>query len=392
MNYRQDKYGNKLSILGFGCLRFPQKLGRIDLEETEREIKLAIEQGINYFDTAYIYSGSEAALGEILEKNGLRDKVNIATKLPHYLIKNPAGLDKLFAEELRRLRTDHVEYYLMHMLNDIEAWQRLKDMGIEAWIAEKKRSGAIGQVGFSYHGNTEMFCKILDAYDWDFCQIQYNYLDEHAQAGRKGLYHAYEKGIPVIIMEPLRGGKLVKFLPTAAKEIFEKHPVKRSPAEWGLRWLWNQPEVTVVLSGMNSDAMVRENIRVASEVQIGEQGEEEAALYAKVVKAINENVKVGCTACGYCMPCPKGVDIPGTFAIYNRWYGEDKAGAFKEYLKCTTFRKNSTAASQCIGCGKCEKHCPQGIEIRKNLKEAQKALETPIYKICSKFVGWFAHF
>ena len=392
MNYRQDKYGKPLSVLGFGCLRFPQKLGRIDMEETEREIKLAIERGINYFDTAYIYGGSEAALGEILEKNDLRDKVNIATKLPHYLIKSPAGLDKLFAEELRRLRTDHVEYYLMHMLNDIEAWQRLKDMGIEDWIAEKKRTGQIGQVGFSYHGNTEMFCKIVDAYDWDFCQIQYNYLDEHAQAGRKGLYHAHAKGIPVIIMEPLRGGKLVKFLPTAAREIFEKHPVKRSPAEWGLRWLWNQKEVTVVLSGMNSQEMVLENIRVASETRIGEQGEEEKALYAAVVKAINENVKVGCTACGYCMPCPKGVDIPGTFAIYNRWYGEDKAGAFKEYLKCTTFRKNSTAASNCIGCGKCEKHCPQGIEIRKNLKEAQKALETPFYKICKKFVGWFAHF
>ncbi len=392
MNYRQDKYGNPLSVLGFGCLRFPQKKGRIDMEETEREIKLAIEQGINYFDTAYIYSGSEAALGEILEKNNLRHKVNIATKLPHYLIKSAAGLDKLFNEELRRLRTDHVEYYLMHMLNDIEAWQRLKDMGIEEWIAEKKRTGQIKQVGFSYHGNTDMFCKIVDAYDWDFCQIQYNYLDEHAQAGRKGLYHAHAKGIPVIIMEPLRGGKLVKFLPTAAREIFEKYPVKRSPAEWGLRWLWNQKEVTVVLSGMNSQEMVLENIRVASETQIGEQGEAEKELYAAVVKAINENVKVGCTACGYCMPCPKGVDIPGTFAIYNRWYGEDKHGAFKEYLKCTTFRKNSTAASNCIGCGKCEKHCPQGIEIRKNLKEAQKALETPVYKICKKFVGWFAHF
>ena len=392
MNYRLDKYGNPLSVLGFGCLRFPQKKGRIDMEETEREIKLAIEQGINYFDTAYIYSGSEAALGEILEKNDLRDKVNIATKLPHYLIKSAAGLDKLFDEELRRLRTDHVEYYLMHMLNDIEAWQRLKDMGIEDWIAEKKRTGQIKQVGFSYHGNTDMFCRIVDAYDWDFCQIQYNYLDEHAQAGRKGLNHAHAKGIPVIIMEPLRGGKLVKFLPTAAREIFEKYPVKRSPAEWGLRWLWNQKEVTVVLSGMNSQEMVLENIRVASETQIGEQGEAEKELYAAVVKAINANVKVGCTACGYCMPCPKGVDIPGTFAIYNRWYGEDKGGAFKEYLKCTTFRKNSTAASDCIGCGKCEKHCPQGIEIRKNLKEAQKALETPIYKICKKFVGWFAHF
>jgi predicted aldo/keto reductase-like oxidoreductase len=277
----------------------------------------------------------------------------------------------------------------MHMLNDIEAWQRLKDMGIEDWIAEKKRTGQIKQVGFSYHGNTDMFCRIVDAYDWDFCQIQYNYLDEHAQAGRKGLYHAHAKGIPVIIMEPLRGGKLVKFLPTAAREIFEKHPVKRSPAEWGLRWLWNQKEVTVVLSGMNSQEMVLENIRVASETQIGEQGEAEKTLYAAVVKAINENVKVGCTACGYCMPCPKGVDIPGTFAIYNRWYGEDKGGAFKEYLKCTTFRKNSTAASNCIGCGKCEKHCPQSIPIRKHLKDAQKVLEDPAYKIASRFAKWF---
>ena len=392
MNYRADKYGNSLSILGFGCLRFPQKLGRIDMEETERQIKLAIEQGVNYFDTAYIYTGSEAALGEILERNGLRDQVNIATKLPHYLIKNPAGLDRMFDEELRRLRTDHVDYYLMHMLNDIEAWERLKEMGIEAWIAAKKASGQIRQVGFSYHGNTDMFCRIVDAYDWDFCLIQYNYLDEHAQAGRRGLHHAHAKGLPVIIMEPLRGGKLVQYLPEKAKALFANYPVKRSPAEWGLRWLWNQEEVTVVLSGMNSDAMVRENIRTASGVQAGELRPEEEALYAQVVKAINENTKVGCTACGYCQPCPKGVDIPGTFAIYNRWYAEDKAGAFKEYLKCTTLRKNSTAASNCVGCGKCENHCPQGIRIRKELKEAQKALETPLYKICSKVVGWFAHF
>ena len=392
MNYRTDKYGNKLSALGFGCLRFPQKLGKIDMEETKREIRLAIEQGVNYFDTAYIYNGSEAALGEILQRSGLRDKVNIATKLPHYLIKSPAGLDRMFNEELRRLRTDHVEYYLMHMLNDIEAWHRLQEMGIEDWIARKKASGQIRQVGFSYHGNTDMFIRIVDAYDWDFCQIHYNYLDEHAQAGRRGLHHAHAKGLPVIIMEPLRGGKLVQHLPEKAKAIFEAYPVRRTPAEWGLRWLWNQKEVTVVLSGMNSDAMVRENIRTASDAQVGQLGQEEMALYAKVVQAINENTKVGCTACGYCQPCPMGVDIPGTFAIYNRWYGEDKAGAFKEYLKCTTFRKNSTAASNCIGCGKCEKHCPQGIQIRQELKEAQKALETPLYRICSKVVGWFAHF
>jgi len=392
MHYRNDKYGNQLSILGFGCLRFPQKLGMIDMEQTEKQICQAIEQGVNYFDTAYIYPGSEAALGKILEKNGLREKVNIATKLPHYLIKNREGLDKLFAEELRRLRTDHVEYYLMHMLTDIDTWNRLKELGIEDWIAQKKRSGQIGQVGFSYHGNTDMFIQLVDAYDWDFCQIQYNYLDEHTQAGRRGLHYAHAKGIPVIIMEPLRGGKLVGMLPEKAKRLFGEYPVKRSPAEWGLRWLWDQKEVTVVLSGMNSEEMVRENIRTASDVHAGELGERERKLYEQVVRAINENTKVGCTGCGYCQPCPKGVDIPGTFAIYNRWYGESKIGAYAEYIKCTTLRKNATTAANCVDCGKCEKHCPQNIPIRQELKAARKALEIPLYKLFRKAVGWFVRF
>jgi len=308
------------------------------------------------------------------------------------LIRKEGGPDKLFAEELRRLRTDYVDYYLMHMLNDVEAWERLKAMGIEDWIAEKKKSGAIRQVGFSYHGNTEMFCKILDAYDWEFCQIQYNYLDEHSQAGRRGLHYAAEKGIPVIIMEPLRGGRLVNQLPEAAKQIFDSYPVKRSYAEWGLRWLWNQPEVTVILSGMNTREMVLENTRIASEVRSGEQGPEEEALYAQVVKAIRDSVKVGCTGCGYCQPCPMGVDIPGAFAAYNRWYSEEKTGAFMDYVKCTTLRKNATAVSNCIGCGKCEKHCPQKIEIRKELKDVQKTLETPLYRIVRKAAGWVTHF
>ena len=392
MNYRTDKYGNPLSILGFGCMRFQRKGGRIDMEEMEKEILLSIEQGVNYFDTAYIYPGSEAALGQVLEKNGLRETVNIATKLPHYLIKNKDGLEKLFQEELRRLRTDHVDYYLMHMLNDVGAWERLKKMGIEEWIAQKKASGAIRQVGFSYHGNTDMFCKLLDAYDWEFCQIQYNYLDEHSQAGRRGLQYAAEKGIPVIIMEPLRGGRLVNQLPEKAKKLFEVYPEKRTPAEWGLRWLWNQPEVTVVLSGMNTQQMVQENIRIASAVRAGEQGPEEEALYAEVVKAIQESVKVGCTGCGYCQPCPMGVDIPGAFAAYNRWYSEEKTGAFMDYVKCTTLRKNATAVSNCIGCGKCENHCPQKIEIRKELKNVQKTLETPLYRIVRTVAGWVAHF
>lgn len=392
MNYRTDKYDNQLSILGFGCMRFPQKMGRIDMEETEREIMTAYQAGVNYYDTAYIYPGSEAALGEIFERNNIREKVYIATKLPHYLIKSVADMDKLFAEELRRLRTDYVDYYLMHMLTDTDTWNRLKSLGIEEWITQKKASGAIRQIGFSYHGNSEMFCNLVDAYDWDFCQIQYNYMDEHSQAGRRGLYHAHEKGIPVIIMEPLRGGKLVNRLPDTAKKIFEEYKIKRTPAQWAFRWLWNQPEVTVVLSGMNSDEMVRDNIQTASTVEVGELREEEEQMLKQVVAAINAKMKVGCTGCGYCMPCPKGVDIPGTFAAYNRRYAEGKFWSFVDYVMCTTLRKNSTAASNCVGCGKCEKHCPQHIEIRKCLKDAQKELETPIYKVVRKVVKGFMKF
>ncbi len=392
MKYRKDKYGNDLSVLGYGCMRFPKKHGKIKMDIAEKLLCRAVEQGINYFDTAYIYSGSEAALGEIFEKHNLRKQVNIATKLPHYLIRNADGLEKLFAEELRRLRTDYVDYYLMHMLNDVETWQRLREMGIEQWIAEKKKSGTIRQIGFSYHGNSEMFCKILDAYDWDFCQVQYNYLDEHAQAGRRGVEYAHSKGIPVIIMEPLRGGKLVNFLPEKAKKIIAEYPVKRSAAEWGLRWLWDQQEVTVVLSGMGSSFMLEENLKIASASEVGQVPQAERQLYTQVVQTIRETEKVGCTGCGYCQPCPMGVDIPGAFAAYNRWYGEDKKNAFKDYLKCTTFRKNATGAGNCIGCGKCEKHCPQGIAIRKELKEVQKTMETPLYQLIKKGAGWFVHF
>ncbi len=392
MNYRTDKYGNELSILGFGCLRFPQKMGKIDLAETEREIMEAYRAGVNYFDTAYVYTGSEAALGQILEKNGIREKVHIATKLPHYLVKTREDIDKMFNEELKRLRTDYVDYYLMHMLNDPAAWERMKSLGILQWLEDKKAKGIIRQVGFSYHGNSDVFCKVLDCYDWDFCQIQYNYLDEHSQAGRKGLRYAHSKGLPVIIMEPLRGGRLVSLLPDTAKKIMASYKVRRTPAQWGFRWLWNQPEVTVVLSGMNSMDMVKENIQTACDVKIGEMGPDEEAMLARVVKAIQSDMKVGCTGCGYCMPCPKGVDIPGTFAAYNRRYAENWYTAMKEYFMCTTLRKNSAAASNCVECGKCEKHCPQNIPIRKKLKEARKVLEGPVYKVARKVAGWFTKF
>lgn len=392
MQYRTDRYGNSLSILGFGCMRFQRKAGIIDMAEAEREIMAAYQGGVNYFDTAYIYPGSESLIGEIFEKNGIREKIHIATKLPHYLIKSLSSMDRLFAEELKRLRTDYVDYYLMHMLNDVDTWERLKAMGIEDWIAQKKASGAIRQIGFSYHGNSETFCRLLDAYDWDFCQIQYNYLDEHSQAGRRGLHHAAEKGIPVIIMEPLRGGKLVNRLPKEALEIFRNHTPSHTPAQWGFRWLWNQPEVTVVLSGMNTQEMVQDNLSTADRAGVHALTEKDHAMLARVVSAINASVKVGCTGCGYCMPCPKGVDIPGTFAAYNRYHTESKFSGFREYLMCTTLRKNSAAASNCIGCGKCEAHCPQGLPIRHHLHEARQELESPVYHAARKAAGWFVHF
>jgi len=386
MNYRKDRYGNDISILGFGCMRFPRSMGRIDMAETEREIVAAVEAGINYFDTAYIYGGSEAALGEILEKNNLRHRVKIATKLPHYLIKSREGLEKCFQEQLRRLRTDHIDYYLMHMLSDTGTWEKLKALGIEDWIAEKKQLGQIGQVGFSYHGMSEMFCALLDAYDWDFCQIQYNYMDEHSQAGRRGLHRAHEKGLPVIIMEPLRGGKLAANLPPRAQAIFDGAQPKRSAAHWAFRWLWDQKEVSCVLSGMNSMEMLRENIAAASEADVGDLGEVDQAMLRAVAAAINEKMPVGCTGCGYCMPCPRGVDIPGSFAAYNRSASEGRFSALKEYTMCTAMRRQSSAASNCIGCGKCESHCPQSLPIRQHLSEAAKTLEGPIYKAARFFI------
>lgn len=386
MNYRKDKYGNEISVLGFGCMRFTQSGGKIDINKAEKEIMTAFHAGVNYYDTAYIYPGSEAAIGEIFARNHIREQIKIATKLPHYLVKSADSMEKYFSEQLKRLQTDYIDYYLMHMLTDVQTWDKLKNMGILDWLEKKKESGAIRQVGFSYHGNSDMFCQLIDAYDWDFCQIQYNYLDEHSQAGRRGLTYAAQKGIPVIIMEPLRGGRLANRLPENALQLFEKYPQKFTPAQWAFKWLYNQQEVTCVLSGMNSVEMIEENVKTASATSVGALGEAEEQLLQKVVAAINEKMKVGCTGCGYCMPCPMNVDIPGTFAAYNRRYSDGWFTALKEYFMCTAMRKNSSAASNCIECGKCEKHCPQNIKIREQLKNAKKELESPIYKLGAKIV------
>ncbi len=392
MNYREDKYGNKLSVLGYGCMRFTSKMGKLDIDKAEQEILTAYQNGVNYFDTAYIYPGSEALLGEVLESNAIRDKVNIATKLPHYLIKTKEDFDRIFSEELKRLQTDYIDYYLMHMLSDVAAWERMEQLGAKEWIQEKKASGQIRQIGFSYHGNSDMFCQIIDAYDWDFCMIQYNYMDENSQAGKKGLQYASSKGLPVFIMEPLRGGRLANRLPEEAKQIFKEYKIQHTPAQWSFKWLWNQPEVTVVLSGMNSTEMVLDNTKTASESCVGELSVEDEAMLQDVVKAINQKMKIGCTGCGYCVPCPKKVDIPGVFSAYNRRYTDGKFEGLKDYFMCTTLRENSTAASNCVGCGKCKSHCPQSIDIPSELKTVQKEMEGTIYKIARKITKLFARF
>ena len=386
MRYRQDRYGNELSQLGYGCMRFTKKGSQIDYEKAEREVLYAIEHGINYFDTAYAYMGSEECLGRILEENGVRDKVNIATKLPQYLLRSMKVIDKTFREELRRLRTDHIDYYLMHMFTDLSEWERLQSYGIEQWIADRKAEGSIRQIGFSYHGDTAMFLRILDAYDWDFCQVQYNYLDENSQAGRKGVMAAAERGIPVIIMEPLRGGKLVD-LPVNAKRELRESGTGYSAAELGLRWLWDQSEVTVVLSGMNSLEMVGENIRIASDAAPGSFTDADRELIDRIRKIIKEKEKVGCTGCRYCMPCPQGIDIPGTFYYYNLMYIEKgKNRARFEYLRNVGMQKEPHCASACGRCGKCEQHGPQQIPIRDVLKKADRDLRPLAYRAAMKVV------
>ena len=390
MNYRTDRYGNELSILGYGCMRFTQKGVGIDYDKAERELLRAIELGVNYFDTAFVYPGSEELLGKVLANNGVRNQVKVATKLPQYLVRSAAAIDRFFDEELRRLQTDHIDYYLMHMVTDLAQWENLQRLGIEDWIATKKASGQIGQIGFSFHGGSDAFIAVLEAYDWDFCQIQYNYLDEHTQAGRRGLMAAAEKGIPVIIMEPLRGGKLVDLMPEEGKQLIAASPRGWSAAEWAFRWLWDQPQVTVVLSGMNSIEMLEENCRVASEVEPGQLTENDFSLLAQVTDAINGKMRVGCTGCGYCMPCPQGVDIPALFRCYNRMYTEGKGSGRKEYWQTVSLRKEKAFARQCVGCGKCERHCPQGIAIREQIHIADRELRPLPWRIAGDVARGFA--
>ena len=386
MQYRSDpKTGEPLSALGFGCMRFTRRGRGIDQKKADREMKRALELGVNYFDTAYVYPGSEVCLGRFIKRYRCRKKVNIATKLPHYRVKRAGELEQYFSEELERLQTDYVDYYLMHMLNDAKSWERLVALGILPWLDKKKQTGAIRRVGFSFHGGTDSFRELLDAYDWDFCQIQFNYMDEHAQAGIEGLDYAAKKGIPVIVMEPLRGGRLAKLPKKAAREFARVSP-ERSAAEWALRWIWNHPAVTVVLSGMNDLAQVEENCRIASESLPGHLTKKELAVYGRVLKEIHATVKIGCTGCGYCQPCPHGVDIPTCFSAYNNSYADGYVAGFREYLMCTTMRRSASNAGLCVKCGACERHCPQHLPIRRDLKRVRRRFETPVFTVARRIV------
>lgn len=394
MNYRVNpKNGDRLSILGYGCMRFPTRGNAIDEAEAERHLLAAIEGGVNYFDSAWIYHGgkSEQFLGGVLKRNNLRDRVKIATKLPVYLVRKAADIDRFFDAQLERLQTDRIDYYLMHILSDVATWERLKAMGIEQWIERKKQSGQIVNIGFSYHGSKPEFRGLLDAYDWDFCQIQYNYLDVNNQAGREGLLYAEARGIPVIAMEPLRGGKLAHGLPKEVSALWESAQPKRSAVEWALRWVWNHPQVLLLLSGMSAMEQVQDNLRIASQAQADEMDEVQLAMFDRARQIFGQKMKVPCTGCGYCMPCPAGVDIPTCFTCYNL-LGEGGLKARMNYMRDTgAWTDGPAVASQCVQCGKCEAHCPQHIQIRSELKSTAKALEGPLFKpvvfLARKFMG-----
>jgi hypothetical protein len=381
MLYRKmPKNTDELSILGFGCMRLASKEdGSIDEERATKQLRYAIDQGVNYVDTAWPYhmGASEPFLGRALA-DGYREKVKIATKLPSFLIETREDMDKYLNAQLEKLNTDHIDYYLLHSLVG-DLWDSIEKLGVTDFLDKAKADGRIINAGFSFHGASKDFNRIVDAYNWDFCQIQYNYLDEMNQAGKEGLKYAASKNLGVIVMEPLRGGTLTKTVPQDVEEIWNEAPKKRSPAEWALRWVWNHPEVTVVLSGMNEEAHIEENLRVAGEAHPNSLTEEELQLVKRVESKYRELMKVECTGCQYCMPCPSGVNIPVCFDLYNNLYLEDDPETvrlmYAARLGGAVGAGRGGFASLCIQCGQCLDKCPQHIDIPNILDSVVSELE-----------------
>jgi predicted aldo/keto reductase-like oxidoreductase len=378
MLYRSvPKTGDKLSILGFGCMRYPSKGRGIDEERTIRQIRHAIDHGVNYLDTAPVYhmGKSEPILAKALA-GGYREKVRMATKLPHWSVVTRQDMDRILNGQLKTLQMDHIDYYLLHTLNRT-AFLRLRDLGVLEFLDAAKKDGRIRNAGFSFHATVQEFKEIVDAYPWEFCQIQYNYLDEKNQAGTEGLQYAASKGLAVIIMEPLRGGNLAGRVPESVQKIWDKAPVKRSPAEWALRWVWNHPEVTVVLSGMNEEAHIDENLRAAESALPGSLTAEERSIIDDARDEYRRLMKIGCTGCGYCMPCPAHVDIPGCFAEYNthHLFPHDRAGRFQYVGRHGGLMGQTSYAGLCRNCGKCAKACPQHLPIPVLMKEVSNEMD-----------------
>ncbi len=383
MLYRKmPKNGDELSILGFGCMRLPVKDGSIDEERATAQIRYAIDQGVNYIDTAWTYHAGESEnfLGRAL-RAGYRERVKLATKLPSYLVRTREDMDMFLDTQLGKLQTDHLDYYLLHNLTG-PLWDSIDVLGVRSFLDSAKKDGRIVNAGFSFHGLPSDFNRIVDAYDWDFCLIQYNYLDEENQAGTRGLEYAASKGMGVFVMEPLRGGNLgIPEAPPEVQKIWEEAKTRRTPAEWALRWVWNRPEVKVVLSGMNEEAHIKENLRIAEEARPGSLGAGELALVKRAADKYREIMKVNCTGCGYCTPCPAGVNIPAAFEVYNKMhlFGNFQEGKMNYVIKLSGIvRKGVTSyASQCVECGQCLEKCPQSLDIPTLLKDVVAELEGP---------------
>lgn len=382
MLYRTlGRTGCRVSNLGFGCMRLPlisaaagaehPRLTDVDEDRAIELIRSAVDQGINYFDTAYTYHGgkSEAILGRAVR--GVREKVMLTTKLPVWLVKTAASFDLLLDEQLQRLGTSYLDFYLLHALNS-DVWPRLIELGVFKFLDRIVAAGKVRRVGFSFHDDSATFKKIVDAYAWDVCLIHLNYLDRNYQAGQEGLRYAAAKGLGVVIMEPLRGGTLTNPIPAEVEAVWHAAPKKRSPAEWALAWLWDQPEVGTVISGMNSAAQLRENVEIAGRVTPHSLSAGEFAIIDKAAETYRGLFKIGCTNCGYCLPCPQGVDIPMNFKLYNDILLFHNVATSR--MLYNGFMPSAERASSCIECGACEKLCPQHIPIMAELKNVHAEL------------------